>query len=111
MERRIANMARQRKSAAERAQLVEAYGRSGLSREEFSRRAGISAGMLDYYRRRHEANTTSGLVRVEVRPAELDGGVGKSTFCLVLGNGRRIESDWRFSESDLARLIRLAEAV
>jgi hypothetical protein len=31
-------------------------------------------------------------------------------FSLVLVNGRRIESSWRFAEADLARLIRMAEA-
>jgi hypothetical protein len=29
---------------------------------------------------------------------------------LVLSNGRRIESSWQFPDSDLARLIRVAEA-
>jgi hypothetical protein len=30
-------------------------------------------------------------------------------FVLVLGNGRRIESGWRFGDAELARLIRVAE--
>jgi hypothetical protein len=30
-------------------------------------------------------------------------------FALVLGNGRRIESGWRFGDAELARLIRIAE--
>jgi transposase len=30
---------------------------------------------------------------------------------LVLGNGRRIESGWKFGDAELARLIRVAEAV
>ena len=29
---------------------------------------------------------------------------------LVLANGRRIESSWKFAEADLTRLIRVAEA-
>jgi hypothetical protein len=44
-------------------------------------------------------------MNVESAP-EPDGG-----FVLVLGNGRRIESGWRFGDGDLARLIRVAEAV
>jgi hypothetical protein len=32
-------------------------------------------------------------------------------FVLVLGNGRRIETGWQFSDAELARLIRVAEAV
>ena len=31
-------------------------------------------------------------------------------FVLVLGNGRRIESGWRFEEAELARLIHVAES-
>jgi hypothetical protein len=31
-------------------------------------------------------------------------------FTLVLANGRRIESSWSFTEADLQRLIRAAEA-
>ena len=93
------------------AQLVEAYRQSGLSREEFSKRMGISVSMLDYQRRRHEQKAASGLVRVDVKPAVPDVDDRKFAFGLVLGNGRRIEGDWQFCESGLARLIRLAEVV
>ena len=37
-------------------------------------------------------------------PAEPDSG-----FVLMLGNGRRIASGWGFSDTALARLIRVAE--
>jgi hypothetical protein len=33
-----------------------------------------------------------------------------ASFALVLRNGRRIESGWNFRDTDLARLIRIAEA-
>jgi hypothetical protein len=47
------------------------------------------------------------LVRVRLESApERDRG-----FVLVLGNGRRIESGWKFGDAELARLIRVAEAV
>ena len=91
--------------------MVEAYQQSGLSREEFSKRMGISVSMLDYHRRRYEQRPGSGLVRVDIRATSPDSDDRKVTFGLVLNNGRRIESDWRFCERDLARLIRLAEAV
>ena len=104
-------MARHNRNAAEAARLVEAYQQSVLSREEFSKRMGISVSMLDYHRRRHEQKPASGLVRVDVRTTAPDSDDRKFTFSLVLDNGRRIESDWRFSERDLARLIRLAEGV
>jgi hypothetical protein len=38
-------------------------------------------------------------------PAEPDSG-----FVLMLDNGRRIASGWRFSDTALARLIRVAES-
>jgi hypothetical protein len=31
-------------------------------------------------------------------------------FTLSLANGRRIESSWRFTDAELARLIRVAES-
>jgi hypothetical protein len=34
----------------------------------------------------------------------------RPSFVLVLSNGRRIESGWKFHDADLARLIRVAEA-
>jgi hypothetical protein len=41
-------------------------------------------------------------VMVETPPA--------TGFALVLANGRRIESSWKFAEAKLIRLIRAAEA-
>jgi hypothetical protein len=47
------------------------------------------------------------LVRVKVKraPEPID------RFVIVLGNGRRIESGWNFGDGDLARVIRVVEAV
>jgi hypothetical protein len=38
------------------------------------------------------------------------GQAGRSNSTLVLVNGRRIESSWKFAEADLTRWIRVAEA-
>ena len=46
------------------------------------------------------------LIRVNLESAVAEATAG---FALVLGNGRRIESGWRFGEAELARLIRVAE--
>lgn len=43
-------------------------------------------------------------MKVEVEPAQ-----PLADFALVLANGRRIESSWRFLEADLEKLIRVAE--
>jgi hypothetical protein len=44
-------------------------------------------------------------MRVHVE-SDAESGTG---FALVLGNGRRIESGWRFGEAELARLTRVVE--
>jgi hypothetical protein len=57
---------------------------------------------LDYWRR--TCKTKPRLVEVAIETQASAG------FVLVLGNGRRIESSWKFAEADLLRLIRAAEA-
>jgi hypothetical protein len=44
-------------------------------------------------------------VKLDAAPME-----PRPSFVLVLSNGRRIESGWKFHDADLARLIRVAEA-
>jgi hypothetical protein len=48
------------------------------------------------------------LVKVKLESPLVD---ARSFFTLTLANGRRIESAWSFGDADLARLIRIAEAV
>lgn len=100
-------MARTRGSgldAADAARLVEGYERSGLTRREYCEQAGIPVSTFDYYRRRQARRKAAQLV-----PVQLIGAARSSNFTLVLGNGRRIESDWGFPNEDLARLVRVAE--
>jgi hypothetical protein len=48
-------------------------------------------------------------VRVENRSTPIaPASAARQGFALVLGNGRRIESDWSFDDNQLARLIRIA---
>jgi hypothetical protein len=102
---------RKRRSAEEVAQLLSGYGESGLSRQEYCLQLGIPVTTLDYYRQREARKTVAEkraatLLRVKVEaPAEH----GTSVFTLVLRNGRRIESPWKFVEAELARLIRVVE--
>jgi hypothetical protein len=49
-------------------------------------------------------------VRLESERSGFDDRKAKG-FTLLLAKGRRIEIDWRYSEQDLARLIRIVEAV
>jgi len=95
-----------RRSAEEIEQMLEQYRTSGLTQIEYCRQAGIALSTLGRHLRRHDG-TGQRLIRVRVGSAtEPDRG-----FVLVLGNGRRIESGWRFGDAELARLIRVAEAV
>jgi hypothetical protein len=91
------------RSKPEVRRIVEGYAQSGMTRREYCEKHNIPITTLDYWRRVHKGKPR--LVEVAVEQEQAGAG-----FALVLANGRRIESSWRFSESDLLRLIRLAEA-
>ena len=94
-----------RRSAEEVERLLEDYKASGTTQIEYCRQADIALSTLGRYLRRRPSGQR--LVRVSLQSApEPEGG-----FVLVLGNGRRIESGWKFGDAELARLIRVAEAV
>ena len=79
------------------------YEESGQTRRGFCKQRGMAVTTFDYWRRelaKKPAPRTK-LAPVQVVPAE-------ARFALVLDNGRRIECA---SETDLARLIRVAERV
>ena len=98
-------MGRRRRSAEEIKQVLEGYRTSGMTRDEYCRQVGIAISTLGRYLRRRGNSQRLVKVSLETTP-EHDGG-----FVLVLGNGRRIESGWKFGETELALLIRVAEAV
>lgn len=95
-----------RRSTEEVSQIVEQYTASGLSQREFSQQTGIKLSTLGrYVRREGRSDAPQQLVRVKLEaPAEPDTG-----FVLMLGNGRRIASGWEFSDTALAKLIRVVE--
>jgi DNA-binding CsgD family transcriptional regulator len=104
-----------KRTAEEVERLVKGYEESGLSRQEYCQREGIAVTTLDYYRQRSTRKAAaerrvaaSKLVKVKLEAAPIE---AQSVFSLVLANGRRIESAWNFIDVDLARLIRIAEAV
>lgn len=98
----------QRRSAEEVEQVVQQYRASGLSQREFSQQTGIKLSTLGrYVRRDGRSEPPQQLVRVKLEAqSEPDSG-----FVLMLGNGRRIACGWAFSDTALARLIRVAESV
>lgn len=97
---------RTRRSTEEIDQLLKQFEASGKTRADYCREVGIAVSTLGRYLKRRRGSRQR-LVRVSLRPAPCR----SAGFALVLGNGRRIESDWEFSEPELARLISVAEAV
>jgi hypothetical protein len=93
-----------RRSSEEVQQVVEQFRASGLSQMEYCRQTGTVLSSLGRYLRR-STNSEQQLVRVKVE-ASPEPGAG---FVLMLGNGRRIASGWGFGDTELARLIRIAE--
>ena len=88
------------------AELVADFESSGLTRRDFSQRAGIAVGTLDYYRRRVRERRGVRILPVRIaREASQESGRG---FQLSLPNGVRIDSGWDFPAQDLARLLRVA---
>ena len=95
-----------RRSAEEIQELLQQYRASGLTQIEYCRQAGVTLSTLGRHLRRR-GDDEQRLIPVKVR-AETEADRG---FVLVLGNGRRIQSSWTFGDAQLARLIRVAEAV
>ena len=106
--------------------ILNKYRQSGLTRQEYCRREGLTTYALDYYQRRlyklreREAAEARKSVKVDGPPARIARvdvrgatplGVGDCAgFAMTLANGRRIEvNGWGFRDSDLARLIQVAE--
>lgn len=97
-------MGKQKRSADDIRRTIEEFQNSGLTRREFCQRRQIGVTTLDYWRR---ARRQPQLAEIEVAASEPEARPG---FTLRLANGRHIESSWRFSEVELARLIRIAES-
>lgn len=95
-------MGKQKRSVDEKRRTLEEFQSSGLSRGEFCQRHQMAVTTLDYWRR--TLARPARLVKVKVAASQPAAG-----FTLWLTNGRRIESSWRFAESELGRLIRIAE--
>ena len=96
---------RETKRSAEMRQVLAEYKESGLRRRAFCEQRNIPITTFDYWRRELGARAKPRMVKVKLGAAE-----PASNFTLTLINGRRIESSWSFGETELARLIRVAES-
>lgn len=103
----------EKRTALERRRLVDLYESrgTGVTREQFCRTHSIATSTLDYWRSVERRGQSEKLIAVEVEPANNRSSAGATGFALSLPNGRRIETNWRFADADLARLIRIAESV
>ena len=82
--------------------IVDGFAKSGMRRREYCEKHNIGISTLDYWRRAQKRKPKLVEVAIETQPS--------AGFTLVLANGRRIESSWKFAEADLLRVIRVAEA-
>jgi hypothetical protein len=82
--------------------MVDGFAKSGMTRREYCKKHNIGMSTLDYWRRVQKSKPKLVEVAIEAQPM---GG-----FTLVLVNGRRIESSWKFAEAELIWLIRAGEA-
>ena len=82
--------------------IVDGFAKSGMTRREYCEKHNIPVTTFDYWRRAQKSKPRLVEVAIETQP--------NTGFALVLSNGRRIESSWKFAEAGLIRLIRVAEA-
>ncbi len=85
--------------------IVGGFAQSGMTRREYCVKHNIGIATLDYWRRVEKKSHPKLVeVAIETQPKPTEG------FALVLANGRRIESSWKFASTDLTRLIHVAES-
>ena len=106
--------ARRRRSSAEVEQLVEEYAASGLGRQEFCDKHGLSLSTLSRHRKRKQLGTEGApgarLIAVEIsraKPSEASQRRGELLVCL--SSGRSIEVRGGFDPKVLHQLVRVLE--
>jgi hypothetical protein len=103
------------RTAEDMERMLTEYEQGGMTKRQYCEQQGVPLSTFDYHwQRRRKRIATSGqqLVKVELESNHpgYDDRKAKG-FTLLLAKGRRIELDWRYCEQDLARLIRMLEAV
>lgn len=99
--------------------LVRGWETSGLTQREYCERHGVPLSTFGYYRRRQMQGEREGassaswpspmLLPLTIKATNTEQNRSSWDFVLTLRNGRRVESGWGFVDSELARLLRVAE--
>jgi hypothetical protein len=108
--------ARHRRSRVEVERLVAGYESSGLGRQEFCEKHGLSLSTLSRHRKRRqlrsETATAGRLVAVEISETKQTHAIRRGSELLVLlSSGRRIEVRGGFDPKVLQQLVRALEQV
>lgn len=105
---------RRRRSREEVERLVKEYEASGLRRQEFCNKHGLSLSTLNRHRNRNQlrpqTKTVGRLIPVEIsptRPAHANGACGE--LVVWLSGGRRIEVRGGFEPKVLEQVVRVLE--
>ena len=115
MSEKQVSVAPRRRSPAEAERLAAEFEASGLSRGEFCRNRGLKVSTLDAYRKRRrraqgEPAGAARWVAVQVSGArQPDGSAPRRGLVVVLGEGRRIETEREFDAATLAQLLSVLE--
>lgn len=105
---------RQRRSREEVERLVDAYDASGLGRQEFCKKHGLSLSTLNRHRKQKQqrlgAEAPGRLIPVEISGTKRPSSKEKCGELLVwLSSGRRIEVRGEFDAKVLQQLVRALE--
>ena len=106
---------RQRRSREEVERLVDAYDASGLGRQEFCQKHGLSLSTLNRHRKRKQLRQESQppgrrFIPIEISAAKQQASKERSGELLVwLSSGRRIEVRAGFDAKMLGQLVRVLE--
>jgi transposase-like protein len=105
---------RRRRNRAEVEQLVQEYEASGIGRQEFCNKHGLSLSTLNRHRKRKQQETEGAkpgrLIPVEIsQPEQPDASQLRGELLVYLSTGRRIEVRSGFDAKMLHRLVRVLE--
>jgi hypothetical protein len=115
MKEKQAQEVKRRRSRREVATLVAEFECSGLRKQEFCRKHGLSLGTLNRYRTglppQEPTSDETRLVAVEVSGAPQRDRETASDLSVLLASGRRVEVRRGFDASTLQELVRVLERI